>query len=143
VEKRLRDSSASMLIQQQMKEVRYDLDEDVQEIVETVREFGDWRSYVRAYPWICIGAAFAVGYLIVPRRRVQSPPDVKLLTEAAKQSRPLESSRLLTTGSIRKMALTFVGNLVVGGISTYVGKQLANFKAAQTDHSQESQEFEQ
>jgi hypothetical protein len=142
VEKRLHNSAASILIQQQMKEVRHGLDEDVKEIAEGVRELGDWRSYVRAYPWICLGAAFAVGYLIVPRRRVQTPSDIKLLTELAKQDRPVETSRLSSTGSIQKMALTFVGDLVVRGISSYVGQHVANFMAAQSDPSQESHENE-
>jgi len=142
VEKTLHNSSTSILIQQQMKEVRDDLDKDVQEIVEGVRELSDWRSYVRAYPWVCLGAAFAVGYLIVPRRRVQSPPDIKLLTEIANQSRPRETSREASTGSVREMAFTFVGNLVLRGISSYVGQQVANFMAAQTHHSQESQKSE-
>ncbi len=60
-----------------MEEVRRDLDEDVQDTVEGVRELGDWRSYVKAYPWCFLGAAFATGYLMTRRLRLQSQPIVE------------------------------------------------------------------
>lgn len=68
MEQALSNSPATTAIRQRMKEVRQELDEDVQEIVEGARDLRDWRSYVRSYPWVCLGAAVAVGYLIVPRR---------------------------------------------------------------------------
>ena len=64
----MHNSPETQAIRQRMEEVRCDLDEDVQEIVEGARDMGEWRSYVRTYPWVCLGAALAVGYLIVPRR---------------------------------------------------------------------------
>ena len=65
----MHDSHETNAIRQRMEEVRCDLDQDVQEIVEGARDLRDWRSYVRTYPWVCVGAALAVGYLLVPRRQ--------------------------------------------------------------------------
>ena len=39
---------------------------------DTVRQFVDWRPHFGAHPWLCCGAAAALGALVVPRRR-QSP----------------------------------------------------------------------
>jgi hypothetical protein len=62
----MHSSPETEAIRQRMEEVRCDLDEDVQEIVEGARDMGDWRYYVKAYPWICLGGALVAGYLIVP-----------------------------------------------------------------------------
>jgi hypothetical protein len=74
------------------------LDEDVQEIVEGAREIGQWRTYVRSYPWVCLGAALAMGYLIVPRRSLGKQPDARTLAELANQSRLLATSHLPSNG---------------------------------------------
>ena len=50
-------------ILRQMREVRAELRDDVQELVGSAREMADWTTYVRAYPWLCAGAAFALGAL--------------------------------------------------------------------------------
>lgn len=48
VEKILDRALKKNAIQNRMEQVRRDLDEDVQDTVEGVRELGDWRSYVKA-----------------------------------------------------------------------------------------------
>ena len=110
-------------IRQRMEELRCDLDEDVQEIVEGARDMRDWRTYVRSYPWICLGAALAVGYLIVPRRPFGMQPDTKTLAELANQSRLLATSNLSRKRTVRGILLAFVGKLVLRGVSSYVGQQ--------------------
>jgi len=66
--------SSAEEIQQQMRQVRRELNEEVQEIVEQARDLADWRHYVRRYPWICLGGAAALGYLLVPARVVVVRP---------------------------------------------------------------------
>jgi len=41
-------------------------------VVEGAEAAVDWRSYLRERPWVSLGTAFAIGYLLVPRR-VQAP----------------------------------------------------------------------
>src|SRR5688572_27063119 len=62
----MHNSPETEAIRQQMELVRCDLDEDVQGIVEGARDMGDWRYYVKTYPWLCLGGAVVAGYLIVP-----------------------------------------------------------------------------
>jgi len=52
-------------IQKRMKEVRRELGND---LATSARDITNWRSYVRASPWICLGAAVAIGYLVVPKK---------------------------------------------------------------------------
>jgi hypothetical protein len=123
------DSPATQAILRRMEEVRCDVDEDVQEIVEGARDMGKWRYYVRTYPWICLGAALAVGYLIVPRRAFAMQPDTQ---------KPEEPSRLLETpnsppkANARGVLLPFVGNLVMRGVAAYVGQQASKLFASET-----------
>lgn len=72
-------------IARQMRDVRTELREDVQEIVENSREMAHWQYYVRRYPWFCLGAATAVGYLLVPPRVQVIKPDPQFLAELVKQ----------------------------------------------------------
>ena len=72
-------------IQKQMRELRADLREDVHEVVVSAHKLADIGNYVRAYPWLCVGAALAAGYLIVPQRAVVLRPDAEALVELARK----------------------------------------------------------
>ncbi|MBL8827936.1 MAG: hypothetical protein JNM18_13245 [Planctomycetaceae bacterium] len=72
-------------IRREMRELREEFDSDVQQIVAQARTLTDWRSYVRARPWLCAGAAVAAGYVLTPGLRRAARPDLaelrKLLDE--------------------------------------------------------------
>jgi len=72
-------------IQREMREIRAELREDVQELVASAHKMADWTQYVTAYPWLCVGAALAAGYLIVPQRAVIMRPDAEAMIELAKK----------------------------------------------------------
>jgi len=74
-------------IQRQMREVRVELRDEVQQLVGNARELTDWPTYVRAYPWLCVGAAFAAGFLIVPSRPLVIRPDAEGLVELARRNK--------------------------------------------------------
>jgi hypothetical protein len=116
-----------------MEEVRCELDEDVQEFVEDARGMGQWRYYVRTYPWVCVGAALAAGYLIVPRRPVGIQPGSPASPGMAKQS--LATSHVSPAGHARGMLLRFLGNLVMRGVSSYVEQQAGKLFAPWADKS--------
>ena len=44
-------------IRREMQKVRRDVGEDVNGIIRSAQEIADWRSYLRKYPWVCLGAA--------------------------------------------------------------------------------------
>jgi len=137
VEKALHNSPETEAIRQRMEEVRCDLDEDVQEIVEGARGMGEWRSYVRTYPWVCAGVALAAGYLIVPRRVFGRPPDALAVAESANQSHLLATSHLLPKGNARGTVLAFVSNLVLRGVLSYALQQANKLFATPAARSQQ------
>lgn len=75
-------------IQRRMKRVRCDLDDQVDEIVDNARQiteqFTDWRSYVSANPWLCLGIAAGVGYLAMPTRVSVDRPVADTLADLAR-----------------------------------------------------------
>jgi len=143
VEQALHDSPETTAIRQRMKEVRRELDEDVQEIVEGARDLRDWRSYVRSYPWVCLGAAVAAGYLIVPRRSAGAQPDVRTLAELAK-GRVLATSQLSAQrnvwGNARGHVLAVVGDLVLRGVAAYALQQAGKLIAAPSVQPQQDEQ---
>ena len=112
MEKAVHELLETQEILQRMEKVRCELDEDVQEIVEGARVMGEWRYYVRTYPWICLGAACVAGYLTVPW--------VSALTKA---SRGLVTPNAPPKGGVRGALVQFVGNLVLRGVLSYAGQQ--------------------
>jgi hypothetical protein len=74
-------------VQRQMREIRADLRDDVRELVVSANQMADWTRYVRAYPWLCAGAALAVGYFVVPQRPLIVKPDAEGLIELAKRNK--------------------------------------------------------
>ena len=52
-----------------MAQIRHELHEDVQGVVKGAEAATDWRRYVKNYPWVTLGLAFGIGYLIVPKRQ--------------------------------------------------------------------------
>jgi hypothetical protein len=65
------DDEIMQAIQQRMREVRRELGHD---LAMSARDITDWRSYVRASPWLAVGSAVAIGYLLAPK----GPPVVRL-----------------------------------------------------------------
>jgi hypothetical protein len=80
-------SSVTEQIQDQMHDLRGQLDNDLEQIVDSAKELTDWRTYVRRYPWACVGVAAAIGYLVVPSRMELESPDVNTLLKLAKKNK--------------------------------------------------------
>lgn len=124
------ESPETNAIRQRMEEVRGELAEDVRAIVESARDMGEWRSYVKTYPWACAGAALALGYWIVPQRPFVMQPDPQTLAELASQN------RLPSQTNVRGMLLGFAGNLVLRGVLSFVGQQAGRLFTTQAGRSQ-------
>jgi len=75
-------------IQREMRQVRRDLGDQVDELVDQARQMTedlvDWRSYVKAHPWLYLAAAAGVGYLIMPTRVTVDRPVADSLAELAR-----------------------------------------------------------
>jgi hypothetical protein len=85
-------------IRKRMAQIRRDLHDDVRGVVEGAEAATDWRRFVRNYPWACMGAAVAVGYLIVPRKHhasatLQIAPAEIARAVAVEPSMPVEARK--------------------------------------------------
>lgn len=123
------DSRETTALLRRMAEVRADLDDGAQEIAESARDLGEWRHYVKSYPWVCLGVACVVGYLIVPRRRV-GPENARQMSEWIEQSRvlanPPSPSNRGVLGAIRAVA----GNLLWRSALSFVARRATQAVAA-------------
>ncbi|MCU0720959.1 MAG: hypothetical protein MUC83_14710 [Pirellula sp.] len=131
VEKAMNETHETEDILRRMGEIRDELDEGVQEIVERAREMKDWRTYVQAYPWLFLGSAVVAGYLMVPRRRNRNN------TTPASQS----------SGSKVTQTLGFVGMMVMREVLSQIARQasqslMTSLTPTSTSDSQTPQDIE-
>jgi hypothetical protein len=115
-------------IQRQMAQIRRELHEDVVGAVQNAQSFTDWRSLVRAWPWLALPAAALAGYMAVPARRRPVPPvpvyanpspiaaDVQPLARAA--------SRPLSGGAMFGAALGLLAPVVVRAAQSFAAARL-------------------
>ena len=73
-------------VRERMKQLRCEIDEDVNDVSEGACAMLDWRRFVKTHPWMCIGAAIALGYWIVPKRSKATCP---ILTHPAEPVPPV------------------------------------------------------
>jgi hypothetical protein len=59
-------------VQCDMARARRQIHADIGGAINGVQTLTDWKTIIRGHPWLSIGMAMAIGYLIVPRRRVKS-----------------------------------------------------------------------
>ncbi len=118
------ESSEDDQIVQKMEAVRRELDDDVDEIVENARVMVDWRHYVRTYPWICLGAAVAVGYFIVPRPMQLIRPDTETVLRLAKKNRLLVMPESQSKQRVGGTVLSFVTDAVIRSAVGYLGEKI-------------------
>lgn len=72
------------VVRARMQQLRCKIEGDVADMAASARSLVDWKHYVKAYPWVCLGSAAALGFLIVRKRSTTSYPDLGALTELAK-----------------------------------------------------------
>lgn len=121
-------------LQQQMAQIRCELYDDVQEFVENAQTITDWRYYIRTYPWACVGAATAIGYLAVPQRIHVMHPDPSALAELARrQSLVVEPASVAAKRSAgwASRAFGFVANLALRSATSFAMDQLGKIMEAQ------------
>jgi len=112
-------------IQKQMREIRSDMKEDVQDLVENARQMGDWKYYVRTYPWACLGLALAAGYFIIPSKLQLIQPDSKALVELAKARQISVNAEIQPKpggGIAQRLMNMAAGMIVQGGLAVLSGQ---------------------
>lgn len=124
------DDEAARLeqIRRRMQSLRTDLHQDVREVVISTREMTDWKTYVRRYPWVCVGLAAGVGFFLVPtkvHKEYVQPSDEQVM-KLAKEDRLHVNTEPVgrPKASLVTTALTFVMSAVLRSAMAYAGQQL-------------------
>jgi hypothetical protein len=114
-----------------MEHLRGELHHEYGAIVRGARVLADWQYYVRTFPWACVGAAAALGFLAVPRRLEVMSPDAETLAKLAKHNRlvvkqqPEAQAKSGLVGSL----LTLAANAALRAVIAYTGSPRARSRA--------------
>ena len=109
-------------VRDRMQQLRCEIDGDVEDMAASARTLVDWRHYVKTYPWVCLGAAAAVGFLIVPKRSRAIRTDSATVTEAAGTGHPVVQPAPTATAGLINALLTTVATIAVRKATAYVGQ---------------------
>lgn len=121
----MNDRGDAEQIRQQMAVIRREVQSDVGEIVEDAQTLLNWRFYVKRYPWVCLSAATAIGYLVVPKRLEVMSPDAETLQKLAKKNRLVvkQKPEAHARGGLGGAVFTMLANTLLRAGVAYLGQQ--------------------
>ena len=105
-----------------MQQLRCEIDGDVEDMAASARSMVDWKHYVKTYPWVFLGAAVALGFLIVPKRSRVIRPGLAALTEPARTGHLVVKPASAATHGLIDALLATVANIAVQRATAYLGQ---------------------
>lgn len=109
-------------VRARMQQLRGEIDGDMEDMAATARSMVDWKHYVKTYPWLCLGTAVALGFLIVPKRSRAIRPDLATLTELARTGHLVVKPAPTVTRGLVDSLLATVANIAVRKATAYLGQ---------------------
>ncbi|QDU09821.1 hypothetical protein [Gimesia aquarii] len=125
-------------IRQTMREIRHDLDDDVQQVKQSAHKLTSWRYYIKNHPWACVGVAAAIGYLVVPKKLNIQSLDAKTIEKLAKKNRLVveHKPKAQAKNNLIRGAFTFLSGLALRTATAQIVQQLATtFDKPISDHT--------
>jgi hypothetical protein len=101
-------------VQARMQGIRCEIDQDLEDVSASARSMVDWKHYVEVYPWVCLGTAAALGFLIVPRRSTVVNADLPTPAEPAKAGPPVANAAPAATTAVARGAFDALVGAVAG-----------------------------
>jgi hypothetical protein len=121
------DDRMAESVQARMQQLRCEIDEDVEDMVASARTMVDWKHYVKTYPWVSLGAAVALGFLIVPKRSRAMPPDSGMLPRLAWTGHPAVKPASAAANGLIDAILVTVANMAIRKATEFVGQRAGRF----------------
>jgi hypothetical protein len=109
-------------VQARMQGIRCEIDQDLQDVSARARSMVDWKHYVGAYPWVCLGAAAALGFLLVPKRPTASDAHPVAPSGPAKSDPPAANSAPAATHGWVDALVVAAAGIAVREAIAYLGK---------------------
>ncbi len=127
------DSMGVSEIQRQMAQIRHELHAEVAGAVQGAQSLTDWRSLVKSWPWLSLGAAALAGYLVVPTRRREAPA-ISFYTPAHAASPPaVPQDRAapvrVSPGAVLGTAVGLLAPVLVRAAQSYAAAYLESWLA--------------
>ena len=108
-------------VRERMQELPCETDEDVEDVSASADATVDWKHYVKAHPWVCFGAAVALGFLIVPKRSRAMCPDAATPTEPVATGHVVAKSAPTFTAGLIAALLAAVTDVAIRKATTCLG----------------------
>ena len=120
----MNDPPPAESVRARMQQLRCEIDGDMEDMAASARTMVDWKHYVKTYPWVCLGAAVALGFLIVPKRSRVTTPDLATLTELARTGHLIVKPAAVVAHGLFDALLATVANIAVQKATAYVGQSV-------------------
>jgi hypothetical protein len=108
-------SDRAAQIRHTLKLLRQDIDYDIHQVKRSAAALTKWQYYIKKYPWASIGVAAAIGYLLLPKKKVFQGPDTKTLEKLIRKNRPVleNNPKDETKNGVMRTAFTFLAGLAL------------------------------
>ena len=117
----------SDIVRERMQQLRHEIDGGMEEVSASARTMVDWKHYVKTHPWVCLGAAVALGFLIVPKRSRTTRADVATLTELTRTGQVVVKPVPTITAGVIDAILATVANIAIQRGTAYLGQSAGKF----------------
>lgn len=123
-------------IRDRMQRLRMRLDCEVERVREQTDNLLDWRVQVRKHPLAAAGLVAALGYLVVPGRRVTSSvrlndESIQELVDATRELRDSKSEK--TEKTVLQGAVAAIGGLLLRQLIQVGSRRLSQYIREQAD----------
>jgi hypothetical protein len=111
-------------VRARMQQLRCEIDGDMEDMAASARTAVDWKHYVKTYPWVCLGVATALGFLVVPKRSRVIRPDLATLTELAKNGHLVVKPASAAKDGLIDALLATAASIAVSKATAYLGPRV-------------------
>ena len=109
-------------VRERMQQLRCEIDGDMEDVSASARTMVDWKHYLKTHPWVCFGAAVALGFLIVPKRPKAIRHDLAIPTELTEAGHlVVKPAPTAARGVVDAIVATVVG-IAVREATVYLGQ---------------------
>jgi len=123
-------------IRERMAIIRLQIDERRDEMVGQVTALSDWRSYVRRHPWVSVTAAAALGYVLVPSRKIPGAEDSTRDVNRQPAAFTTDELRSVLIGAAKRAATAYASKSLGAVVASFLAADDTARPATEGDHNE-------